>query len=328
MKKIFIAHRASLGDTLLATPILRAIKETYPDCQVIHLCSPSAKDMLEGHPYIDKLLTYKKGDPIFPIIKAIWRADLAIILDYHYRSSLFAWLAGIPIRIGRGNKKKSFLTKQVATVISDEMYEAEQTMTVAQAVGIETKNFQLEMAPYRDCEKTKTHSLMTEQGVAIDQDEFLVIAPYSLSDLKDWPQEYYQQLIDYFSNKGYKTVIVGGAEYYQRSLKYTGAINLVGMTGIRETTYLISQARFVVCGCTSVLHFSATTNTIHAHGEIITIPTWRNGLVGRVRFARMRLMRMIGKVLSVCLPTLIPLKHICGLPNKRNWLLWIPKSKN
>jgi lipopolysaccharide heptosyltransferase II len=261
MKKIFVAHRASLGDTLLATPTLRAIKETYPDCKVVHLCSPSAKDILEGHPYIDKLLTYKKGDNIFPIIKAIWRADLALILDYHYRSSLFAWLAGIPVRIGRGNKEKSFLTQQVTNDVSEEIYQAAQTMRVAQAAGIETKNFQLEMAPCGDQEKNKVHSLLEQNGIDAMRDKIMVIAPYSLEDIKDWPQAYYQQLMDYYVRRDVKILVVGGPEYYQRAEKFVGAINLVGKTTIRETTYLLSRAALVVCGCTSVLHFAATTRT-------------------------------------------------------------------
>ncbi len=261
MKKIFVADRASLGDTLLATPTLRAIKETYPDSRTIMMASPAARDILEGHPFVDELLLYEKGDSVFPIIKKIWRADLALILDFHYRSSLFAWLACIPRRIGRGTKKKSFLTDQVLGTPNTHTYEVENTLAVARYAGIDTTNTQLIMAPCHEQEKQHVKQLLMKNKVDLSMQSMIVLAPYSLSYLKDWPEEYYQELIDFLVLHQFVVVIVGGKEHRERAEKFTGSLNMVGLMNIRETTYLISLAELVVCGCTSVLHFAATTNT-------------------------------------------------------------------
>ena len=259
MKKIFVSQRGSLGDTLLATPTLRAIKETYPDSKTIVLASPSSREILENHPFVDALIIYNKGDSVFPIIKKIWRSDVALLIDVRYRSSLFAWLAGIPKRIGRGNKKKSFVTDQIAPPDND-TYEVENTLALARYVGIDTKDFSLVMSPATEMEKEHVHLLLREQGV-IENEKIVVIAPYSLSDMKDWPEEYYQQVVDFLTDRKFKLVIVGGKEHHERAQKFQNAINLCGRTGIRETTYLISLADLVICGCTSVLHFAATTKT-------------------------------------------------------------------
>lgn len=262
IKKIFVAQRASLGDTLLSTPTLRAIKETYPDSKTIFLASPAAKDLLDGHPLVDELLVYEKGDSVFPIIKKIWRSDFALILDVSYRSSLFAWLAGIPIRVGRGSKKSFFLTRQLNFPLNiDERYEAENTLDVARFLGINTANFELTISPVQDEEKSNVRKLLSTAGIDLKNDKIVVIAPYSLDDLKDWPPENYQKIIVFLNQHGYKTIIVSGKENRNKAECFLGAYNFAGDTTIRETVYLIQLAKLVICGCTSVLHFAATTNT-------------------------------------------------------------------
>lgn len=261
MKRIFVADRASLGDTLLATPTLRAIKETYPDSRTIMMASPASKDILDGHPFVDELLLYEKGDSIFPIIKKIWRADLALILDFHYRSSLFAWLACIPRRIGRSSKKQFFLTDQVLGTPNIHTYEVENTLAVARYAGIDTEKTQLVMAPCRANEKQHVKQLLIKNRLDLALQSIVVLAPYSLSYLKDWPEEYYQELINFLVLNQFTVVIVGGKEHRERAERFSDSINMVGLMNIRETTYLISLAKLVVCGCTSVLHFAAATDT-------------------------------------------------------------------
>lgn len=261
MNKIFVSDRASLGDTLLATPTLRAIKETYPDSRTILLASPATRDIVEGHPLVDEVLFYEKGDSIIPIIRKIWRADLALILDFHYRSSFFAWLARIPLRIGRADKAKSFLTHQVMGTPSPERYEAENTLQVARYVGINTNDLSLLMTAPSVGEQTRVRELLAAAGMAVHE-PFVVIAPYSLAELKDWPAAYYQEVIDYLAARKIKVIAVGGKEHRLQADGFLHLINFVGLTNIRETTYLVSLARTVLCGCTSsVLHFASTTST-------------------------------------------------------------------
>ncbi|MEN6414736.1 MAG: glycosyltransferase family 9 protein [Veillonellales bacterium] len=261
VKKIAVFQRASLGDTLLATPTLRAIKETCPNSRTVILAKPAAKDILDGHPLVDDLLLYKKGDSVFPIIKKIWRADLALVLDSHYRSSFFAWLARIPVRVGRSPVNKSFLTHQVTGTPNCDTYEVENTLAVARFAGIDTKNYQLEMAPVRSHEKEKVHQLLQRTGVKDSDKNFVILAPYSLSDIKDWPSSNYQKVIEFLRIHGYIPIIVSGRENRERADELKGAINFAGRMNLRETTYLISLSQLVICGCTSVLHLAATTHT-------------------------------------------------------------------
>ncbi len=55
-KTLLVVAQAAIGDALCMTPALREIKRRYPDCQLFVSISGRARPVLEGLPYIDKLL--------------------------------------------------------------------------------------------------------------------------------------------------------------------------------------------------------------------------------------------------------------------------------
>ena len=55
-KTLLIVAQAAIGDALCMTPALREINRRYPDCQLFVSISGRARPVLEGLPYIDKLL--------------------------------------------------------------------------------------------------------------------------------------------------------------------------------------------------------------------------------------------------------------------------------
>ena len=55
--KIAIIKLGALGDVVRTTPILEAIKEKYPDSEITWITEPESKEILEGNPNINKILT-------------------------------------------------------------------------------------------------------------------------------------------------------------------------------------------------------------------------------------------------------------------------------
>jgi ADP-heptose:LPS heptosyltransferase len=100
-KNILISNRAGIGDVILTTPILRALKDKFPDSKVTLMISPNSIQVVNGLDFIDEIITYdKKKDSVWKIVKHIWRYDIALCLDFKYRTVVMAYLAGIPVRAG------------------------------------------------------------------------------------------------------------------------------------------------------------------------------------------------------------------------------------
>ncbi|MEN6622311.1 MAG: glycosyltransferase family 9 protein, partial [Smithella sp.] len=78
-KKIFVSNRMGLGDVILTTPILKALKRKYPDSKITFVTSPNCLPIVQGLDFIDEVISYNKhDDSVWKVVKKIWRYDLAL----------------------------------------------------------------------------------------------------------------------------------------------------------------------------------------------------------------------------------------------------------
>lgn len=256
MKKICFIHRASIGDTLMATPVYRALKECYPACRQVVVTGHAGYELLRGNPYIDKLLRYENGDPVLPIIKNIWRADASVIFDYHYRNALYSFLALIPKRIGYG---KDFINVKLRDEPL-EMFEPLKYLAAVKQLGIHTDDLTLTRPVATSQEKIHVTKILSE--IKSPAQKLILLVPFSLATIKDWEPSKYREIILRIKKLGHMTAIIGGKEESNRAAhEFPDAVNLAGKLNLREVTELISRADLQISGCTAMLHICSTTDT-------------------------------------------------------------------
>jgi heptosyltransferase-2/heptosyltransferase-3 len=125
-RRVLIVDLDNLGDLLLATPAIRALRHRFPSATLDALVTAYAAPALLGNPHVDEILTCDKGvaaGPLWPRARLAWRLrrrryDLGIILEAHWGYAGFAELlltaAGIPRRLGRDlGKYRDLLTDAV-----------------------------------------------------------------------------------------------------------------------------------------------------------------------------------------------------------------------
>lgn len=54
--RILVVRAGAIGDTLMATPLVRAIRRTFPECHLVFLCSASAFDVVRFNPHINQVI--------------------------------------------------------------------------------------------------------------------------------------------------------------------------------------------------------------------------------------------------------------------------------
>lgn len=99
-----------LGETVMATPTLRALRSLYPDAEITALTRRHLKPALDGNPAIDRFITvHRKKDgkdqkKVGPIRLARQlkkgKFDTAVVLPNGFRSALLVRTAGIKRRVG------------------------------------------------------------------------------------------------------------------------------------------------------------------------------------------------------------------------------------
>jgi heptosyltransferase-2 len=96
-----------VGDAVMATPTLRALRRGFPHARIVGVMRPVIADVLSGLSHLDGLFTWKprsekKLERTWPIVRALRRErfDLAVLLPNSFHSAAMAWLSGARRRVG------------------------------------------------------------------------------------------------------------------------------------------------------------------------------------------------------------------------------------
>src|SRR5574340_690944 len=54
--RVLIVRAGAIGDTLMTTPLVRAVRRTYPECHLVFLCSATALEVVRCNPHIDQTI--------------------------------------------------------------------------------------------------------------------------------------------------------------------------------------------------------------------------------------------------------------------------------
>ena len=93
-KKILIIRFSSIGDIVLCSPLIRCIKQKYPDAELCFLTKKIFRDLVVHHPNISKVFSYKNSlNEIISLLK-LEKFDLVIDLHNNFRSKMIRFLLG------------------------------------------------------------------------------------------------------------------------------------------------------------------------------------------------------------------------------------------
>lgn len=96
-----------IGDVVMATPVLRALRRRYADARIIGVMRPYVADVLAGSPWLDEHVFYNPKSPEKQLQSRAaigqlrrFHPDMAVLLTNSFRTALFARLAGAKRRVG------------------------------------------------------------------------------------------------------------------------------------------------------------------------------------------------------------------------------------
>ncbi|HZV04573.1 MAG TPA: lipopolysaccharide heptosyltransferase II [Gemmataceae bacterium] len=115
-----------IGDAVMATPALRALRGHYTEARLIGVMKPYVADVFAGGDWFDEILFAHGGPWSQGVLSVAWqlrrrRIDVVVLLTNTFRSALTAWLSGCRRRIGYARYGRSLLLTDALPPLRDEL---------------------------------------------------------------------------------------------------------------------------------------------------------------------------------------------------------------
>ena len=291
---ILVIKMAGIGDLLLATPALRALRETYPHAHIDLLVTPDSAGILNGWQVIDRIIVLDKYLFDYPQqfltrphnllrLKPLWR-DLrdghydAVLLLHHLtlpfgrlKHQLLLRATGAQWRVGLDNGHGWFLNVRVKDNGFGAMHEAEYYLAVAGAVGAKTKDKRL-VVPLSEADHRQAWQLLYEHETPQNiRHPIIAMHPGSggYSTARRWAPERFAQLADtLYSSVGGQLLLLGGpeeAELHQHIIDMMhsemSVRSMAGRGSIKVTAALLEQVDLFIGNDSALVHLAVAAGT-------------------------------------------------------------------
>lgn len=272
IKRILVRATNWLGDAVLTTPAICAVRETYPDAEITLLANSAVSELLKCHPCVDNLMAFdKKGkhNGIFGRLKlaAELRSkhfDLALIFPNSFDSALVPWLAGIPERWGKSSDGRGLLLTSSyseppgKTPVHEMQYYLE-LLAFFGIVGTD-KGPSLYTTASEDM---LVSEMLVAAGINDDTPVIGINAGASFGSAKRWYPERFARVAKALADEwGGRVILFGGKDEVDIVLEIEAALgvsclNLAGKTSVRELMALIRRCSFFVTNDSGPMHIAA-----------------------------------------------------------------------
>ena len=273
-KKILIIKLSSLGDIVLSTAAVKAVREHFPaECAISFLVGEESKEVLLRCPYIDELLVCDlkdryKGLPGLLRLGALLRKkgfDIVIDFQNNRKSHLLAGLSCAPDRYGFDRKFGGFLNHRIKDGTSPMAPVAHQ-FQILKMLGIELKNPRLELWLDQE-DEVYVNQLLSDQWLSAAQKIIgLNVNASSRWLTKSWPLAHMIKFCGALAHRDMRIVLTGTqgdfdkAHALTEALKEAKLINACGKTTVNQLACLIKHCSAYVSTDSAPLHIAASVN--------------------------------------------------------------------
>ncbi|HXG00893.1 MAG TPA: glycosyltransferase family 9 protein [Bacteroidota bacterium] len=266
--RILVVRTDRLGDVVLATPLIRALRQTFPDAFIGAMVQPYARDLLLHNPHLnDIFVDDPKGEHagrrgFWKQVKALRsrRYDTALLLLPTERAAWMLFFAGIPRRIGTGTKFYGVITGMRG--VSRHKYiplrhEADYCLDLGRKIGVRTNDLSTELF-LTEQERDLAREILRQAG-AEDDDILLGFHVSNGNSAPNWEESRYGELAELIVARTPESVkIVYTDTKNQPSLPAGKRIlDLRGKLTLRELMGVLTHLRFLFSSSTGPMHMAA-----------------------------------------------------------------------
>ncbi len=267
-----------IGDVVMATPTLRAVRDQFPSARIVGVMRPYVTDVLAGTGLIDRSLFYnpRGDDPTqrgLPFIRSLRaeKFDTALLLTNSLRTGWLAWLSGAKRRVGFSRDLRGWLlTDRVTPKPKSKPHPVlDEYLRLAQRLGCPAESRRIELAVLPQDQQQLDEFWRTNPMGPNRQDYICFNTGGAFGAAKNWPREHFVELARRVVTQLGKTVLIvcgpserDDARWIAQSANHPAVVSLAdAKLSIGLTKAAVRDSQLLVTTDSGPRHFAAAFGT-------------------------------------------------------------------
>jgi heptosyltransferase-2 len=253
IKRILLITLTNIGDIILTTPVIAALKKEFPDAQLDIMVGPLGRDIFVSHPEVARVIIYDKHIPLQEkrrLIQKLKGARYDLVVDL--RNTLFSLLIGpkyrtSPIQLGPKNAlhKKDFHLWKL------------------RFLGIDTQDASFSIHVTKE-DQDYVDRLLTNIP---NRDRLIAISPTAKSLIKRWEGGGFAKVGDMLAKESGVSLVMIGDKQDREAIDEiingmeSKPLNFAGLTSIPQLAALLSASRLLITNDSAPMHVGCAVGT-------------------------------------------------------------------
>lgn len=270
VRRILVLNRNHIGDCLLTTPMLRALKRRFPRARLCVSVPISNADLLVTNPHVDEIVPRPKSSSWgakFRFASEMRAAQYDLIISLQEKSFFYAWATryagmfrgGKTVTVGLDHPRTGrFYHHSIPVRLQHEVYKY---LDIAEALGCpRERNPVLELAPTESAQ-TRVESFLHRHGFE-SRTRFIAVNPGGTKGEKRWTVARFSEVGDRLSEHyNMPVMVLGGPGDRERAQAIVDGMTqpatvAAGWASLADTAALLERCELLVTGDTGPMHMA------------------------------------------------------------------------
>ncbi|NTW35589.1 MAG: lipopolysaccharide heptosyltransferase II [Syntrophobacteraceae bacterium] len=267
VSRILIRSTNWIGDAVMTTPAMGAVRATFPDATITVVAPPAVAGLFSPHPFCDEVIVFDRQRE-HRGMQGLWgfsrqlrgeRFDLAILFQNAIEAAMMAYLARIPIRMGYRTDGRGLLLTHGVPIGRRErrLHHTDYYRAMLEQSGIQGGIGRLLLR----CKEDE----MEWAGRLLSSHRFWIgINPgAAYGTAKRWFPERFAEVADSLARKLDGGILITGGPGEAaiardiESALHTPCLNLAGKTSVRQLMAVIARCGLFVTNDSGPMHVAA-----------------------------------------------------------------------
>lgn len=269
VEKILFIQTAFIGDAILSLPAISKLKEMNNNCLIDVICIPSTEKIFKAAAEVNDVIIFdKRGSQkpiyrLFQLAKDLKNKNYDKIYSSHrsFRTALLVLLSGVRETYGFDNSIMKYAYKNLINYELNK-HEVQRNLDL---IGYNYDSESWKIIPKIEVPGEVIQKISKFVDSNFKKENIIAIAPGTIWQTKQYPLEYYREVVIQLSKSGNSVLLIGSKNdkelcNYILEGQTDNIISVAGEFNIIESIEILTYCKLLVCNDSAPTHMAMAAN--------------------------------------------------------------------